>query len=126
MIANIISMMANLVSVLIGLWLAYVSIFGMAAPLHKSWALALAGLIIAELAWLASRGGYPGWQSATNIVLGLVLFVMALAEWAIPISPLVIFWIQLWAGLIVSSVALWAVLYRLEQRSDLSMSKPAD
>jgi hypothetical protein len=117
---------ANIANALIGLWLAYVSVFGMAAPLHKPWAFALAGLTIAGLAQIASRRGYPGWQSATNFVVGLVLFVMALAGWAIPISPLVIFWISLWAGLIVSSLALWAVLYRLEQRSDLSMSKPAD
>ena len=113
-------MLANIINAFIGLWLAYVSIFGMSAPLHKPWILALTGLIIAGLGWLAYRGSFPGWQSATNIVLGLVLALMAAAAWLTPVSPMLIFWVQLWIGLIVSCLALWAALYRLEQRSELS------
>src|SRR5262249_24260651 len=51
-------------------------------------------------------------QSATNIVLGIVLLIITVINWAvIPVSPLVTFWINLWVGLTVASLALWAALY---------------
>ena len=113
-------MIANLINVIIGLWLAYISIFGIPAPINKPWTLVVAGLVIAGLARIARRSDYAGWQSATNFVLGVVLVIATLTERMIPTSPLVTFWIQLWVGLTVSSLALWALLYRPEPHPDLS------
>jgi len=42
-------------------------------------------------------------------VLGAV--VVTLINWGVPLSPLVTFWINLWVGLTVASLALWAALY---------------
>jgi hypothetical protein len=73
--------------------------------------LAPVGIAIVMLALIARRSDFSGWQSATNIVLGIVLVVITLINWAVPLSPLVTFWINLWVGLTVASLALWAALY---------------
>jgi hypothetical protein len=104
-------MIANIINVLIGLALAYVAIFGMPAGAPVTWILAFVGIAIVVLALIARRSDFSGWQSATNSVLGIVLFILALAERAVVISPLVTFWVELWVGLTVASLALWATLY---------------
>src|SRR5512140_2315890 len=104
-------MIANVLNVLIGLGVTYVAIFGMPASAPVPWILAPVGIAIVVLALIARRSDFSGWQSATNTVLGVVLLVLTLINWGVPVSPLVTFWIDLWVGLTVASLALWAVLY---------------
>jgi hypothetical protein len=112
-------MIANLLNFLIGLWVAYVAIFGMPASAPVPWLLAPVGIAIVVLALVARRSDFSGWQSATNTVLGIVLFVITLVERLVSISPLVTFWIDLWVGLTVASLTLWAALYHPKGGADL-------
>lgn len=100
-------MIANVLNFLIGLCVSYFAVF--APPAH--WILAPLGIAIVVLAFIARRSDFSGWQSATNGTLGIVLFLITLFEEAVSISPLVTFWIDLWVGLTVSSLALWAAIY---------------
>ncbi len=104
-------MIANIINVLIGLALSYVAIFGMPTGAPVTWILAPVGIAIVVLALIARRSDFSGWQSATNSVLGIVLLILALVLRAVTISPLVTFWVELWVGLTVASLALWAILY---------------
>jgi hypothetical protein len=104
-------MIANVLNFLIGLGVSYVAIFGTPASAPVPSILALVGIAIVVLALIARRTDFSGWQSATNIVLGIVLLVVTLINWSVPLSPLVTFWIDLWVGLTVASLALWAALY---------------
>ena len=104
-------MIANLLNILIGLWVVYVAIFGMPAAAPVPWLLAPVGIVIVALAVVARRSDFSGWQSATNIVAGIVLVIATLVERALALSPLVAFWLELWVGLTVASLALWATLY---------------
>jgi hypothetical protein len=105
-------MIANVLNVLIGLWLSYVAIFGTPGGARGPWIVAAAGVAIVVLALIARRSDFSGWQSATNIALGVVLVIATLVDRAVAVSPLVAFWIDLWVGLTVASLALWAALYR--------------
>ena len=70
-------MIGNLLNFLIGVWLAYSSIFANPAGAMNSAALAVsADVAIAFSVW-ARQTDAMGWQSATNIVLGLVLLLLA-------------------------------------------------
>ncbi len=111
------SAVANIINVLIGIYLTYVAIFAMPADGGPNWQLAAAAVLIVVLAIFARRGDYSGWQSATNIVLGLILLVLSLIGAAVAISPLINFWIDLWVGLAVATFALWALLYHPEPGS---------
>ncbi len=113
-------MIANLLNFLIGLGVTYVAIFGMPVSAPVPWLLAPGGIAIAALALVARRSDFSGWQSATNIVLGILLFIVALFERVVAMSPLVTFWIELWVGLTVASLALWAALYHPKGGADLS------
>jgi hypothetical protein len=104
-------MIANIINVLIGLALSYIAIFGMPPGAPVTWILAPVAIAIIVLALIARRRDFSGWQSATNCALGIILFVLALVERAVVISPLVTFWVELWVGLTVASLALWATLY---------------
>ena len=104
-------MIANLLNFLIGLWVVYVAIFGMPASAPVPWLLAPVGIAIVALALVARRSDFSGWQSTTNTVLGIVLVIDTLVERAVVMSPLVAFWVELWVGLTVASLALWAALY---------------
>lgn len=104
-------MIANILNVLLGLVLSYVAIFGMPAKAPATWILAPFGIAILALALIARRSDFSGWQSATNSVLGIVLFILALVERVVNVSALVTFWVELWVGLTVASLALWATLY---------------
>lgn len=108
-------MFANVLNTLAGLYLAYLSIFGSAAGTAR-WHEAAAGLAIILLALLARRSDFSGWQSSTNAALGGFLLVAMLVNWVVPINALVMFWIDLWVGLIVACLALWAALYHPEPR----------
>jgi hypothetical protein len=104
-------MIANVLNFLIGLGVSYVAIFGTPASVMAPWILAPVGAAIVVLALIARPSDFSGWQSATNTVLGAVLLVVTLINWGVPLSPLVTFWINLWVGLTVASLALWAALY---------------
>jgi hypothetical protein len=107
-------MIANTLNTLLGLWLAYVSIFALSSAVTAPWRFIVAALVIIALAVLARRSDYSRWQSTTNIILGLVLALLMLAEYVIAVPTLVLFWLILWIGLTVASLALWAVLYHPE------------
>ena len=111
-------MIANVLNFLIGLGVSYVAIFDTPANAPMRWILAPVGIVIVMLALIARRSDFSGWQSATNIVLGIVLLVITVTNWAvIPVSPLVTFWINLWVGLTVASLALWAALYHPKEKA---------
>lgn len=112
-------MIANLFNVLVGLAVTYVAIFGMPATVRAPWMLAAAGIAVVALALIARRSDFSGWQSATNVVLGVILIVATVIAWAAPVSPLVMFWIELWVGLTVASLALWATLYHPKEGAGL-------
>ncbi|MBX5454851.1 MAG: hypothetical protein K6U10_13065 [Acidobacteriia bacterium] len=113
-------MIANVLNTLVGLWLAYVSIFALSSAVTTPWRFIVAALVIIVLAVLARRSDYSGWQSATNIVLALVLAFLMLAEYVVAVPTLVLFWLILWIGLTVASSALWAALYHPEGSAEES------
>ncbi len=103
-------MIANLLNFLLGLYVTYVAIFGLPAS-TPSWVLAPIGIAIVVLALIARRSDFSAWQSTTNIILGIALVIDTLVDLVLPLSALAIFWIELWVGLTVASLALWAALY---------------
>lgn len=105
-------MIANLLNVLLGLWLAYSAIFAQPAGDMNDTTLAASAAAVIVLAAWGRRSDFMGWNSGTNIVLGAILLVLAALRWGIAIAPLVSFWIILLAGIAVSIVALWSMLYR--------------
>ena len=52
------------------------------------------------------------WYSATSIVLGLIILVLAALHRIVGIEPLVSFWMILLIGITVAIVAMWSILYR--------------
>jgi len=105
-------MIANLLNILVGLWLAYSAIFANPAGAMNNVALAGAAVAIIVFAVWARQTDSLGWQSGTNIVLAAVLLVVAVARWVIGVAPLVSFWIILLAGIAVAIAAMWSILYR--------------
>jgi hypothetical protein len=112
-------MIANILNFLIGLWVSYFAVFATPANVPGPWLHAALGIAIVVLAFIARRSDFSGWQSATNAVLGVVLVLNTVLEQAVGVSPLVTFWIDLWVGLTVSSLALWAALYHPKQGASL-------
>jgi hypothetical protein len=108
-------MIANGLLTLIGLYLAYLSIFGLVPASGMRWQEVVLGAVIVALARLARLGDVSGWQSATNTVAGAVLIAAVAANWLLSFSPLMLFWIDLWIGLVVACLALWAALYHPER-----------
>ena len=105
-------MKANLAIVLTGLWLAYRAIFSIPAAEMGQLEMTVAGLAVIALAAWARSTDLMSWPSDTNIALGVIIFVLAAAEHAIGVDPLVAFWIVLLAGITAAIVALWSILYR--------------
>jgi hypothetical protein len=105
-------MIANLLNILVGLWLAYSAIFANPAGAMSNVALAAAAVAVIVFAVWARQSDSLRWQSGTNIVLAAVLVVVAVARWVIGVAPLVSFWIILLAGIAVAIAAMWSILYR--------------
>jgi hypothetical protein len=105
-------MVANLLNILVGLWLAYSAIFANPAGAINNVALAGAAVAIGVFAVWARQTDFLRWQSGTNIVLAAVLLVLAVLRWVIGVAPLVAFWIILLAGIAVAILAMWSILYR--------------
>lgn len=108
-------MIANILNFLIGIVITYVAILGTPAGAPAAWILVPAGIAVVVLAAIARRSDFSGWQSATNITLGIVLVVFTLIGRMVFVSPLFAFWIDMWVGLTVASLALWAALYHPQQ-----------
>jgi hypothetical protein len=106
-------MIANLLTVPLGLWLAYSAIFAPEAGVSDS-VLAGAGIAIAVLAIAARMQGTMAWQSIMNIVLGLGLALYAGARWYFSDVGLDTFWTALLIGILSAIGALWSVLYRAQ------------
>ena len=115
-------MIANLLNILLGLWLAYSTIFVTPAGAVNDAALAAGAIAVIVLAIWARQTDRMAWSSGTNIVLGAVLLLLAAARWAIGVAPLVCFWIILLIGIAVAIAAMWAMLYRPEPAQSASSS----
>ena len=107
-------MIGNLLNILIGLWLAYSTIFASPAGDMNNVSLAVDAVAVVLCAVWARRTDRMRWQSGTNIVLAAVLFVVAVVRWVIGVAPLVCFWIILLVGIAVAIAAMWSMLYRPE------------
>ena len=107
-------MIGNLLNILIGLWLAYSTIFASPAGDMNNVSLAVAAVAVVLCAVWARRTDRMRWQSGTNIVLAAVLSVVAVVRWVIGVAPLVCFWIILLSGIAVAIAAMWSMLYRPE------------
>jgi hypothetical protein len=105
-------MIANLAMTFLGLWLAYHAIFVTAAGAAGKLEVALAGCAVLLLAAWARRTDIMTWPSGTNIVLGLVVLALAVAQQAVAIDPLASFWALLLSGITIAIAALWSALYR--------------
>ena len=105
-------MIANFVTILIGLWLAYRAIFSIPAGDMNQTEMMVAGIAVILLALWARRTDFMGWHSATTIVLGLIILVLAALNRMVGIELLVSFWMILLIGITVAIVAMWSILYR--------------
>jgi hypothetical protein len=105
-------MTANAAIVLIGLWLCYRAIFSIPAGEMSDAEIAAAGMAVIALAAWARRSDAMLWPSATNIVLGGIVTLVAVVDPVQGFDPLAAFWIILLAGIALAIVALWSILYR--------------
>jgi hypothetical protein len=95
------------------LWLAYSAIFANPAGAMNNATLAAAGIAVIVFAVWARATDRMQWQSATNIVLSVMLLLVAAARWAMGMAPLS-FWIILLVGIAVAIAAMGSMLYRPE------------
>ena len=105
-------MIANVATILIGLWLAYRAIFSIPAGDVSQIELMAAGVALIVLALWARRTDFMTWHSGTNIVLAAIMLALAAAHHAVGVDPLVSFWMILLIGIAVAITAMWWVLYR--------------
>ena len=104
-------MIADLLNMLVGLWLTHTAIFPNALGLGDRFLLIAAILTIVLALW-ARRSDFSTWQSTTAIVSGVFLAILVLANQVMHVSDVLMFWGVLWAGLVSATVSLWAALYR--------------
>jgi hypothetical protein len=109
-----IAMIANLLTILIGLWLAYRAIFSVPAGELSGLEMTAAGVAVIVLALWARRTNLMGWSSGTNVLLGAVILALVALQRAVTADPLFTFWMMLLIGITVAIVAMWAMLYRLD------------
>ncbi len=105
-------MIANAITVLIGLWLAYSAIFSTPSGEMNNIQLAIAAAAIFVCAIFARRSDSMGWQSKTNLALGMVLGLLAALRAFYGEAPVPPFWVILLSGITVATTALWSILYR--------------
>ena len=108
-------MIANLVNTLVGLWLANMAIFPDATGLDRDRLALIAGVATIVLALWARRSSASTWYSSTAVATGALLLLLEIARQLTHVSDVLMFWGILWAGLISSTVSLWAALYRPPQ-----------
>lgn len=108
-------MIANLVNTLLGLWLANMAIFPDATGLDRDRLVLIAAVATIVLALWARRPSASAWDSSITTTTGALLLLLAIARQLTHVSDVLMFWGILWAGLISSTVSLWAALYRPAQ-----------
>jgi hypothetical protein len=118
-------MIANILNVAVGLWLAYSAIFSTPPGNVAGARLALTAVAAIIFAVWARRSDRMTWQSGSNIVLGAVLLVTAGVRRAVALAPLVCFWVVLLSGIAVAIMAMWSLLYRPETAATSHASPPA-
>jgi hypothetical protein len=104
-------MIANLATILIGLWLAYRAIFSLPAGDVNQMELAAAGVALILLALWARRTDSMSWHSGTNIVLAVIILLLTAAHRMVGVDPLVSFWMILLIGITAAITAMWAIVY---------------
>jgi hypothetical protein len=107
-------MIANLVTILIGLWLAYRAIFSVPAGDVNQIELIAAGVVLILLALWARRTDLMSWHSGTNIVLAVIILLLAAAKRVVGVDSLVSFWMILLIGIAAAITAMWSILHRPE------------
>jgi predicted ferric reductase len=112
-------MIADLLNMLVGLWLTHAAIFPSALGLGDRFLLIAAILTIVLALW-ARRSDFSTWQSTTAIVSGVFLAILVLADQVMHVSDVLMFWGVLWTGLISATVSLWAALYRPSQAANVA------
>jgi hypothetical protein len=105
-------MIANFATVLIGLWLAYRTIFSIPAGDVSQIELTAAGIAVILLSLWARRTDFMSWHSWTNIVLAAIVLLLAAARRVVEVDPQASFWIILLIGITVAVTATWSILYR--------------
>jgi hypothetical protein len=105
-------MIANVATILIGLWLAYRAIFSIPAGDVNQIELVAAGVALILLALWARRTDFMSWHSGTNIVLAAIILLLAAAHRVVGVDPLVSFWVILLSGITAAIAAMWSILYR--------------
>ena len=105
-------MIANFVTILIGLWLAYRAIFSLPAGDVNQTELVVAGVALILLALWARRTDLMRWYSGTNIVLAVIILLLAAVHRVVGVDPLVSFWMILLIGIAAAIAATWSILYR--------------
>jgi hypothetical protein len=108
-------MIANTVTVLIGLFLAFAAIFSAPPGEMNNPQLAVAAALVFSCAFFARRTDKMRWQSSTSFFLAGVLGLLAASRAYFGESLVSPFWIILLSGIALAIAALWAMLYRAEQ-----------
>jgi hypothetical protein len=108
-------MIANLLNTLVGLWLAYMAIFPEATGADRDTLVLIAAAGTIVLALWARRSDASAWHSSTTMTTGMLLAFLDIAHQLMHVSDVLMFWGILWAGLVSSTVSLWAGLYRPPQ-----------
>ena len=111
-------MIANVATILIGLWLVYRAIFSVPAGDIDQIELAAAGIAVILLAVWARRTDFMRWNSSADIVLAALILLLAAAHRVVGIDPLVSFWMILLIGIAVAISAMWSILYRPNEGQD--------
>ncbi len=93
------------------MWLVWAAILDPALESASRWPMAIAGAAIIVLGLLARPSERLKWAGTTDVVLGAILTVDALAGVFMDSAALG-FWMVLWLGVIVAVVSLWSALYR--------------
>jgi hypothetical protein len=105
-------MIANFLTILVGLWLSYRAIFSVPAGEMSEIEMMVAGTVVILLALWARRTDLMGWHSETGIALGLIILALAAARQMVEVAALVSFWMILLIGIVVAITAMWSMLYR--------------
>lgn len=105
-------MIPSLLNTVVGLALAYAAIFPDSIGAGRERLVLGAAIATILLALWARRSDAAHWQSSTSIAAGALLALIMVMHQAVPMSPVLLFWCVLWAGLVPAVVSLWAALYR--------------
>jgi chromate transport protein ChrA len=107
-------MIANGVTVLIGLWLSYGAIFSNPPGNVNNIQLAIGAVVVVGCAIVGRLTNKMSWQSSTNLALGAILAALAAARAYFDQASVPSFWVILLAGIAVAIMSLWSILYREE------------